>query len=825
MNQVGFVDLPSDVWLLVILDVAVEDAQRDGELILLEDLFDSKVNEKAVNSNNMLFRSIDNLASLGLSCKKLHNFFESMVLFSKPFGFQRTNNKLKYHCAYRFQNAMEFFHAPDLLNFHVKLLTRCILSMPWGKWKHLVQFDLYNLDYKLKLAEALYYHKKTTSKRREEIAKNLLRFATDIQVQSCSEKVISVLQKMLHYEPLPATFGHANLELNEPWIASYECLENFINYLVEFLRSTKPSFHLIARMNAWGNRVQNLSVDFVNIVDVDPIRSRTLYFLHPHGRLTNETLQGSCFLHRASAVLFCTAIALKRPKDKLEKLVSFLTFHDYIDIFQESDILAYTPLWIDIEPYISHVLIYMTRSVVKKMGYIKSLLKSENLQILNDSESYLSQLVNIISLSYKFQISEPLYHLLSVGFPIASDIKIKLARMLTRSLETISVCRPRNYKVSMLLWDLCKKVMKAIPSKSITHLHIHPFLAPCIFYRFSKNILKFGFSKCCSLTCLGIHSLPKTSHPFVPTLLSISHETSNMELKLILTIIDTLENFEIPIICNNIGNVSVVTAVALHLYETKDPKLYGFLQWVMNVFPLCPSRNPEGIIFEHCPIDIWILNFKILVGYLSKRSKLDTTNFEKEYVLPIKSFVEKLIGWGAYVRTDRELYRKWKEVISKRIASVLARSSMNAIALLVPILYDTGCLKLLKGIMKRCCSAILQEIDIGLNILCRLISNKRHYTTLKVLVQEYAILFETPLKFFTRYYEKEKGIFGSISNKLMNSFISGILLAPQNVVFLLDFYGYTMGKQFISDLARFIVVESKTSKRIESAYDLIKYIA
>lgn len=597
----------------------------------------------------------------------------------------------------------------------------------------------------------------------------------------------------MKHDPLPRyEFGSEGNELSS---SSILILDGFISFLVDFLRAPQPSYHLVSCMTAYAHRLQNINMEALNYLDMDPLKTRAFFFIHSQGKLSNETLQGSRILHRATAALFCIAIALQKPKTRLEKLASFLTYHDYMDIFQESDILAYTSPWVEVEPQISHVLVYMTRSVLKKMEHMNTCFSHDT--NLANSEKVLSQLASIISLSYKFQLRDPLHNLLSIGFAVVPELRVKLGRILSRSLESTRVCRQRDHEVSLLLWDVCKKVTSPIPTKYLSHLHIHPFLAPSILYRFTKNLQLLGLTKDCSLSCLGIHIMPKQPHPFIAPLQPFRNESRGFDISIILSIISTLENVEIPLLLRNIGNLSTITSLNLLLYERQDKKLISVLLHTMLMFPTCPYAHNGDVVIEHSILDLWLLNFNIMLKYLASQDKKQFK--ERNFNYTITCFLEKFVSWGSVLTNDPQDYRKWKRVLGRKIACLITKHGKYVIELLIPIICKVECLRLTVSTFKKCESILLKDLNLALIFVCCLVKAKNSLLTLKLLSSENPLIFKVPLKFFSGLYCNEKT---DSTWRLQSSIVGAMKVAPKNATFLLDTFGYELNTKFILQLKK-----------------------
>lgn len=815
-----FYHIPDDIWLSIFQNIAIEDSIKQ----------EAQIKYESQTRYSKPKGTTDLLLSIGLCCKQMHRFFESMFLFTKAHGFQQANNQLRYYCAFRFQNAMEVIvKKRKTHNYHSRMFITCVLSIPCARWKHLMVYDEYHLDTKIKISKHIYCQPLTTYKRREDIAKEMMRFASNTQNTELSHKIIGTLQQMLSVKPLNISYSNQHvLEPRDPIASAHDCIESFVEHLFDYLRSHRISFHMVSRMIVWGDRVQNINNEYIDLMEIDSLRGRVLFFIHsPIRKVFLNLAQKNEYLQRATFVLFCLAILLRKPKKEIERMAAFLYFHDSYNIFQESDILSYAPDWIVAEPSISFALMYITRETIRhirehELNMNKSVINADG--IIMGLDHYIHQLSTIISMAYKFQIEEPLVNILYIGLNFTfKRTKMKVIRILSRHLEDIRVSRNRNQRISHLLWDIYKKIDDKSFRKEKKFLHLHPFLSPGIFYRFTKDLKSIGLTKRCSLTCLGIHELPTTRHPFIPTLRTVGEKFIYTEIEMIHQIFQYLDFYNCSVMCQNIGNISTIIKVLN--YRENDMlhvnKAIEIIEWVIKMFPICPRRFDHRLTFDNDPLDDFKTLYQIILSYMSqlKRSEGSKT-IEKLFIASAYDLLYKIVGWGSYLWHDKKKYKQWENTLMQFIPRSMSCVEEETLILLIPKICEIGCLKLTMPVIERCHARCKSE-DLGFHILKKLLIHPKYLLTIQFISKNNDILFKKAMDIYTsnESLKKEKSLF--------NAFMLSIVMAHQITLFVLETYGSNIHRHFKEEILNWMGEEKASAslediKKMEIIEDLLK---
>lgn len=807
-------NIPDDIWLTIFKYIAVDDAGEE-EAHSYSSYNDGK--------KYIISRQHDHLLYIGLTCKYMHQLFESMFLFNKSHGFQYSSSQLRYNCAFRFQNAMEvILNRNSTHEYHVNLMIECIQAMPFARWKHLIVYDKHNLETKLWISKYIYRHESTSYRRREEIVKQLVRYALST---SNSKPIISILHDILSYKTLRLSYfsNRQYYRSRDPWISAHECIENFVEHLIQYLRAKRITSQTVGQMLLWANRVQGIQNEFAELMNTDALRERVMFFIHSPTDKSYESLGNrNEFLHRASCAMFCLAILLRKPKKELERMISFLYYHECYNIFQESDILAYENEC-NLED-ISNSLIYISRDVIRNLHSTESmgLIKGVSCYAMDSSnDHYIHQISNIIATAYKFQIEEPLEYLLRIGLKFKyKRTKLKIMRILSRNLEDVRVSRKRNQRISHLLWDLYQIIDDKELRKEKKILHLHPFLSPGIFYRTTKNVKSIGLTKKCSLTCLGIHVPPSSKHPFRATLKSMGKKYIDIEINIIRQIIETLEYYNCSVLCRNIGNISTIIKVLNYKDDSllEYNKAYEIIEWVINSFPVCPRRFDKRIKFDNDPLEDFKLLFQIILKYINRLKGI--TNYKsavKPFILSCYDLMKIIVGWGSYLRHDSTKYEQWNQTLMKDIPEYLGNIPQKGLILLVPKLCELGSLKLILPILDTLNFNKSAKTELGYKILLKLMLKQRHHLTIVTISKMYNDLF----KYAIEYYTDMK-----LNKSLFKSFVLSIIGATPNIEFILENYGSSINCQFKDEMIKWIKEEKEKSdidlEKLEKVQNQIK---
>ncbi|XP_049851006.1 uncharacterized protein LOC126324538 [Schistocerca gregaria] len=522
------------------------------------------------------FRNRDPIVALGLTCRHLWLLFGNYLFFYRPSNFDALDRKLT-RCCMRFLSALESAAAsrpsetnllikeeqgnfytsdlteekvsPSVIRLHSRILVECILAIPNCKWSRLMVFDLLYLKFRLYVTSRVFlelpgptYHRSNVS-RRMQILSSLALYGLNLRDNEARESVLKLYtdlrrfvtsRKISSSQLIPSGSCGQELQTLPDQLRQHICFSGVKrrhSFTVENLVSIVTK----------ANQIRSMPPEYAHqIVLLKPSRKLIWRYIHPTGVLMevspiDRQIVSFQETRRFELILQVIGICVPRPLTELEVLWNHELNFVLVNVFFELHLVTYLAPHLVIDSQLSHFLKHFAGLVADSMGIARaeraasskkglfkicSKLPLRRSKAVDTSYVCMSGIVNIIATCYMYQLLDPLIVMKELGiFDSSTWCFWGISRRLTSALQSAFIVRPRNWDVAGHLYDICSSLLRSDPEAKDSHCH--PFLAPAIFYRWTKNLHLVGLQSSCVFSCYGINEHTASTdfcYPFFPIL-------------------------------------------------------------------------------------------------------------------------------------------------------------------------------------------------------------------------------------------------------------------------------------------------------------------